>query len=76
MERTTITFNLPSDIAEKARNAGLLTDETISNLLYKEIERLAKVKEFFDVIDKLAALEPRFTLEEIEAEIQAYRNES
>ncbi len=74
MERTAITFNVPSDITEKAKNAGLLTDEAITKFLIKELERLTKRTEFFEIMDQLAALEPRLTLEEIEAEIAAARN--
>lgn len=70
MDKTLITFNAPSNIAEQAENAGILTDETLTNFLVKELERLTKRKEFFEIMDQLAALEPRLTLEEIEAEIQ------
>lgn len=76
MERAAITFNVPLDITEKAKNAGLLTDEIITEFLLKELERQEKINRLFEVLDKLRDVQPPLTQEEIDAEIQAYRDET
>lgn len=76
METITVTLKLPSDVASQAENAGLLQDEAMTNLLVKELERLTRINRFFEDVDKLIALQPPLTLEEIEAEIAAARAES
>lgn len=76
MDKTILTFNVPSDISEKAKTAGLLTDEAITEWLLKELKRQERIDKLFDVIDKLRALQPPLTQEEIESEIEAARNET
>lgn len=71
-----ITLNLPEDLVTKAEQAGLLNESRIEAWLIEELEREKKLDVFFDTLDKLSALEPRMTEEEINAEIEAYRRES
>lgn len=42
-------------------------------LTLAELEPQRKPDRFFDMLDKLQSLEPRITVEEIDAEIEAYR---
>lgn len=73
---TTVQIRLPDKLAEEAQRAGLLTEEAIDRLLRaalrdERIERLDQARE------RLAAQPlPPMTLEEIQAEIDAYRAES
>ena len=71
---TTVTVRLPDDLAQQAKAAGLLRDEAIETLL-REAVRKQRTDQFFAAIDRLQALEPRLTEEEIRAEIEAARAE-
>lgn len=71
---TTITVSLPDDLARQAQSAGLLRSEAIEQLL-REAMRKGQVDRLFATIDQLAALEPKLTEEEIDAEIAAARAE-
>jgi hypothetical protein len=70
-----VTLKLPDDLVEQARAAGILTDERVAELLAAELERKRRVKTLFDDIEHLHNLKPPMTQEDINAEIQAYRNE-
>lgn len=70
-----IILNLPEDLAVRAQAAGLLTDEQIARLLEAELEREARIQELASDMRKLHALHPSLTQEEIDDEIQAYREE-
>jgi hypothetical protein len=72
-----VTFNLSDEIVQKARAAGLLNADRVEDLLRRELDRQAKVDRFFGAADRLAALntEQPMTMEEIQAEIDAYRAE-
>ncbi len=72
-----VTFNLSDEIVQKARAAGLLNADRVEDLLRRELDRQAKVDRFFDAADRLAVLnaEQPMTMEEIQAEIDAYRAE-
>lgn len=61
---TNITVSLPDDLAQAARSAGLLTPEAIESLL-REAMKKRQVDELFATMDKLAALEPELSEEEI-----------
>jgi hypothetical protein len=71
---TTITVSLPDDLARQAQSAGLLRSEAIEQLL-REAMRKGQVDRLFATMDQLAALEPKLTEEEIDAEIAAARAE-
>lgn len=71
---TTIQIDLPDATAQAAREAGLLTPQALEQLL-REAMRKRQVDRLFAAMDKLAALEPPMTEEEIDAEIDAARAE-
>jgi hypothetical protein len=71
---TTVTVRLPDDLAQQAKAAGLLRDEVIETLL-REAMKKRNVDRLFATMDKLAALEPKLTEEEIDAEVAAARAE-
>lgn len=75
MKRVNITLNLPGELVEQAKNAGLLTNERIEKLLVGELERQRRLNGLFTDLDKLAAIEPPISEDEIAAEIEAYRKE-
>jgi hypothetical protein len=75
MERVDIVLNLPEELVEQAKSAGLLTNERIEKFLLSELERQRRLKGFFTDLDKLAAITPPISEEEIAAEIDAYRKE-
>jgi hypothetical protein len=77
MERVdvTLTLSLPEELATQARDAGLLTPTEIERWLRTEIERQQRLGRFFDMLDRLQAVEPRITPEEIAEEIETYRSE-
>ena len=62
---THITVRLPDELARQAQSAGLLRDAM----------QKRQVDQLFDAMSKLAALEPKLTEEEIDAEIAAARVE-
>jgi hypothetical protein len=66
---------LPEELAREAEALGLLTPEALERLLRKEI-RQSHVERLFEAADRLAALPaPALTAAEVEAEIQAARQE-
>jgi hypothetical protein len=71
----TLTLNLPQDLVDQATAAGLLTDAQIERWLTAELERQHKLDRFFAKLDRLAAVEPAMTEDEINAEIETYRRE-
>lgn len=71
----TLTLNLPQDLVEEARTAGLLTEEQIERWLTDELDRQRKLDRFFGKLDRLAKLAPPLTQDEINAEIEAHRRE-
>lgn len=75
MSTVDVTLTLPEDLAARAKAAGLLTDEQFAIWLEKELERKERIKAYFADLDKLSAIQPPLTQEEIDAEIQAYRDE-
>jgi hypothetical protein len=77
MSNIEITIRLPEELVKQARESRMLTDEKIAELLQNELdrrdERQKHLHTFIDKADQLAAAEPKLTLEEIEAEIEAAR---
>jgi hypothetical protein len=71
---TEVTVSLPDDIAQQARQAGLLRSETLAALL-RDAMRQGRIERLFANMDKLSKIEPSLTEEEIAAEIDAARAE-
>ena len=72
---TTLTLNLPDDLAQRAQSAGLLSDTAIQHLL-EEAMRRAAGERLLAVAEQLhAANIPPMSDEEIVAEIKAVRAE-
>ncbi len=71
----TLTLNLPVELVEQAKSAGLLTEAGIEQWLQDELDRQRKLDRLFGKLDRLAAIEPPLTEAEINAEIEAYRRE-
>ena len=72
-----IRLQLPEDLFLQAQAAGLTEPEQVENLFRQALVRKENVRRFFEIADKLAALnetEP-ITEAEIEQEIQAARAE-
>lgn len=72
---TTVQIQLPDELAQTAKAAGLLTPQAIEAMLREQL-RKQRVDQLFTAMDKMAALpgEP-MTEEEIQAEIEAARAE-
>ncbi len=72
---TQVTVSLPDDLAQRARNAGLLSDAAIRQLLEDAMRREAG-RELLRLADEIrAAGIPPMSDEEIVAEVKAYRAE-
>ena len=70
---TTLTIDLPDNLAEEAKQAGLLTPNAIETIL-RETLRDRAVNGLFIAADKLAAANfPSMTMEEIQEEVNAVR---
>ena len=72
---TTLTINLPDNLAKEAQAAGLLAPAAIETML-RETLRRQHIEELRQSMEKMADADiPPMTMEEIEAEIKAYRQE-
>jgi hypothetical protein len=73
---TTIQIELPDATAQAARDAGLLTSQALDRLLLDAIERQQAADSLLSLADRVAAagIEP-MSMEEINAEVKAYRAE-
>ncbi len=70
---TTLTIDLPDNLAEEAQNAGLLAPDAIETMLRETLRRRA-VNGLFTAADKLTAANfPPMTMEEIQEEVNAVR---
>ncbi len=70
---TTLTIDLPDNLAEEAKQAGLLTPNAIETILQETLRRRA-VNGLFSAADKLAAANlPPMTMDEIQEEVNAVR---
>lgn len=75
MTALTIELELPDQLAEEARNAGLLSPDAIEAMLREQL-RKRHVGELFEMADRLAAVDlPPMTEEEVQAEVDAVRAE-
>jgi len=77
MNTTQVTFDLPQEIVDEARNAGILDSARVTRLLESEIERQKKIDRFFALIDELHKDDDpdKPSLEEIAEEVRLYRAE-
>ena len=71
---TDITDSLPDELARQAESAGLLRSDAIA-LLLREAMPNQQVDQLFTTMQKLNALTPSLTEDEIDAEIEAARAE-
>lgn len=72
---TTLTIDLPDNLAQEARDAGLLNPEAIEAMLRKNLRRRA-VNGLFAAADKLATANfSPMTMEEIQQEVNAVRTQ-
>ena len=71
---TDITVSLPDELARQAESAGLLRSDAIA-LLLREAMPNQQVDQLFTTMQKLNALTPSLTEDEIDAEIEAARAE-
>ena len=72
---TTVQITLPDDLAQKADQAGLLSDNAIQRLL-EEAMRRAAGRKLLELTEQLhAANMPPMSEEEIVAEVKAVRAE-
>jgi hypothetical protein len=73
---TTIQIELPDDIAEEARGAGFLTSEHFARWLSDALKRRRAADALLSLVDQVEAHGiPPMPMEEIVAEIKAYRAE-
>lgn len=72
---TTVEFTLPDGLAMEARQAGLLTPEALEAMLRERL-RARRIAELRGAVDQMASGgDAPMTMDEIQAEIQAYRQE-
>ena len=72
---TTVQIELPEELARRAREAGLLAPESIERVLREALRREA-FEELLSVAERVeAAGIPPMSMDEINAEIRAYRAE-
>lgn len=72
---TMVEITLPDELAQRARKAGLLSDAAIQELLEDAMRRQAG-RRLLDVAERIhAAGIPPLSMEEIDAEVKAYRAE-
>jgi hypothetical protein len=71
---TNITLTISDEVARQAQSAGLLRSEAMERLLVEAMKK-RQIDKLFSTMDKLAAVEPKLTEEEIDAEITAARAE-
>jgi len=72
---TTLEINLPDALAREAKAAGLLAPEAVRKL-FAEALRQRAFDELLSVADRVeAAGVPPMTMDEINAEVKAYRAE-
>lgn len=72
---TTLEIILPESLAKEAQQAGLLTPQALEAMLRERL-RVQRVTELREAVKQMvSAGGAPMTMEEIEAEIQAYRKE-
>jgi len=73
---TTVQITLPDQLAQEAERAGLLSSESLEELLRKQLKAKA-AEQLFAAMDKMSAVEgvPYMSPEEVAEEIKAMRAE-
>ena len=72
---TTITIELPEELAEEARRHGLLAANAVEAMI-RETLRQRAARELLEAAGKLAAAElPPLTLAEIQEEVESVRSQ-
>ncbi len=72
---TTLTIQLPDNLAQEAQDAGLLSPDAIEAMLREQLRRGA-IDGLFKAADQLAdANFPPMTMDEIQAEVNAARTQ-
>ncbi len=73
---TMLQIELPDSTAQAARAAGLLTPQALDRLLTEALRRREAANSLLSIADRVAAagIAP-MTMEEINAEVKAARNE-
>lgn len=75
MTRLNLELELPENLAKQAKEAGLLTPESLEQLLRDAMEKRAGER-LLSIADRVNEAQiPEMSSEEIEREIEAYRNE-
>jgi hypothetical protein len=69
-----LTLNLPDDLAQRAKDAGLLSNEAIEKLLREQLRRQAG-EELRTMLDRVQSTGTPMTEDEVQAEIDASRAE-
>ena len=69
-----LTLNLPDDLAQRAKDAGLLSNEAIEKLLREQLRRQAG-EDLRTMLDRVQSTGTPMTEDEVQAEIDAYRAE-
>lgn len=77
MERGTVVveLDLPQDLLEDAKSAGLLDSRRIEKWIQGELEKRERIDKFFALLDDLQKDGGLVSPEEIEEEIRLYREE-
>ncbi|MDZ4764072.1 MAG: hypothetical protein SGI73_05920 [Chloroflexota bacterium] len=75
MDTVEITLRVPADLAAEARDAGLLRAENLIEWLRFELERRHALADLRTLTERLTAMKPSLTQEDIDAEIEAARRE-
>ena len=70
-----VLLKLPEELVERAKEAGVLTDERIAAMIEAEIKREFHLRRFKETVEQLRDLQPPMTQEEIDEELEAYRTE-
>ncbi|MEP7291123.1 MAG: hypothetical protein ABI835_05040 [Chloroflexota bacterium] len=76
MRNVDVTLSLPEALVERAKSEGLLDEGRVAAWLETELVRRSRVKALREDIQKLRAMQPTVTQEEIDTEIAASREET
>jgi uncharacterized short protein YbdD (DUF466 family) len=73
----TVQLNLSEAIAAKAKTKGLLEPEKVARLIERELNLEEPLREYREMVEKMRAYpdDAPMTMDEIQAEVNAVRNE-
>jgi hypothetical protein len=75
MDTIEITLKIPNELVERAKQTGVLREESLVQLIEAEVTRREAGQRLLEMMHTLQSVEPPLTPEEIDAEIKAYRAE-